>query len=242
MRKHLTTFFWISRLGTGAAFLALFAFTAACVLSVSNAQAGLITSWNNFSVAAGPYTATTIGTSFSSAQLMPSGTYGSNNGYQIVNNTDPNGGPKMLKFPTPAAMNGATITLTLVANSAVSLSLLTFDDYKNNNNPSKTMDWTYSISGGGGSGTIDSSLSLGTGGWVDQSLSLSGISVPSGETITFIGTISKDATAGVLDFQNFNITAVPEPINYGLAGFGLIFLGGSAGRFYLGRRRVVAAS
>jgi hypothetical protein len=39
MRKHLTTFFWISRLGTGAAFLALFAFTAASragIVIVSN--------------------------------------------------------------------------------------------------------------------------------------------------------------------------------------------------------------
>jgi hypothetical protein len=38
------------------------------------------------------------------------------------------------------------------------------------------------------------------------------------------------------------ITAVPEPINYALAGFGLIFVGGSVGRFYLGRRRSATAS
>lgn len=38
------------------------------------------------------------------------------------------------------------------------------------------------------------------------------------------------------------ITAVPEPINCALAGFGLIFVGGSAGRYYLGRRRSAAAS
>jgi hypothetical protein len=38
------------------------------------------------------------------------------------------------------------------------------------------------------------------------------------------------------------ITAVPEPINYALAGFGLIFVGGSARRFYIGRRRAAASS
>jgi hypothetical protein len=38
------------------------------------------------------------------------------------------------------------------------------------------------------------------------------------------------------------LTAVPEPINWALAGFGLLFVGGTAGRFYLGRRRFATAS
>lgn len=38
------------------------------------------------------------------------------------------------------------------------------------------------------------------------------------------------------------ITPVPEPINYALAGFGLIFVGGSVGRFCLNRRRSATAS
>jgi hypothetical protein len=43
-------------------------------------------------------------------------------------------------------------------------------------------------------------------------------------------------------FGTATITAVPEPINYALAAFGLIFVGGSASRFYLGRRRSATAS
>lgn len=47
-------------------------------------------------------------------------------------------------------------------------------------------------------------------------------------------------------WQNFNadisiggttINPVPEPVNCALAGFGLLFFGGSACHFYLGRRR-----
>ena len=43
-------------------------------------------------------------------------------------------------------------------------------------------------------------------------------------------------------FGGTTIVPVPEPINCALAGFGLIFVGASAGRFYLGRRRSTAAS
>ena len=46
----------------------------------------------------------------------------------------------------------------------------------------------------------------------------------------------------VLTSGDATITPVPEPINYALLAFGLIFLVGSAGRFYLGRRRAVTAS
>ena len=38
------------------------------------------------------------------------------------------------------------------------------------------------------------------------------------------------------------VTAVPEPTNYALAGFGLMFVGVGAGRFYLARRRDASAS
>jgi hypothetical protein len=40
-----------------------------------------------------------------------------------------------------------------------------------------------------------------------------------------------------ISFGGTTIAPVPEPINCALAGFGLIFVGGSIGRFYLGRRR-----
>jgi hypothetical protein len=45
-----------------------------------------------------------------------------------------------------------------------------------------------------------------------------------------------------ISFGGTTITPVPEPINCALAGFGLIFVGVSVGRFYIGRRRSVTAS
>jgi hypothetical protein len=45
-----------------------------------------------------------------------------------------------------------------------------------------------------------------------------------------------------ISFGGTTITPVPEPINCALTGFGLIFVGGSIGRFFLGRRRSATAS
>jgi hypothetical protein len=42
-----------------------------------------------------------------------------------------------------------------------------------------------------------------------------------------------------ISFGGTTITPVPESINYALAGFGLIFVGGSVGRFYLRRSHSV---
>jgi len=44
-----------------------------------------------------------------------------------------------------------------------------------------------------------------------------------------------------VDFGVATINAIPEPINCALAGFGLIFVGGSVGHFYFARRRSATA-
>jgi hypothetical protein len=49
-----------------------------------------------------------------------------------------------------------------------------------------------------------------------------------------------NSTSGIengLVSWTLDITAVPEPVNYALAGFGVLFVGGSVGRFYLVRGR-----
>ena len=62
-------------------------------------------------------------------------------------------------------------------------------------------------------------------------------------TYTFGGNIGGWQNFNVnISFGGTTITPVPEPINYALAGFGLIFVGGSTGRFYLNRRRSATAS
>jgi hypothetical protein len=74
-----------------------------------------------------------------------------------------------------------------------------------------------------------------------------------GTSFTLVGTLTgrtlgnpdTGANGPGLSFTDFSITAVtavPEPVNYALAGFGLLFVGGSAGRYYLARRRSATAS
>jgi hypothetical protein len=46
----------------------------------------------------------------------------------------------------------------------------------------------------------------------------------------------------VIAFGGTSITPVPEPVNCALAGFALLFAGGSCVRCYAGRRRSRAAS
>jgi hypothetical protein len=53
----------------------------------------------------------------------------------------------------------------------------------------------------------------------------------------YVGGVTYNGATG-----SATLTPVPEPITYALAAFGLIFVGGSAGRFCLGRRRSATAS
>ena len=71
--------------------------------------------------------------------------------------------------------------------------------------------------------------------------SLGNVSLSQGlDTITFSLTGAIDGASTNLDFSGFRldytgITAVPEPANYALSGFGLIFVGAGAVKLY--RRR-----
>jgi hypothetical protein len=63
--------------------------------------------------------------------------------------------------------------------------------------------------------------------------------------VTPLGIVTAPNGGGQVHYNldaTFDYTPVPEPINYALAGFGLLFVGGTAGRFYLGRRRFATAS
>jgi hypothetical protein len=58
-------------------------------------------------------------------------------------------------------------------------------------------------------------------------------------TSTYSSTFSFSGAKGTLTFDTvvFNGTVVPEPTDYALAGFGLMFVGGIAGRRLLARRQ-----
>jgi hypothetical protein len=61
-------------------------------------------------------------------------------------------------------------------------------------------------------------------------------------TYTLGSNIGGQTVTAVISFGDTTITPIPEPINCALAGFGLVFVGGSVGRYYLCRRRFVAAN
>jgi len=94
------------------------------------------------------------------------------------------------------------------------------------------------VANNGHSGNLGTSLtapSYYTLEWVDFSSFI--VSGATSVTLT-----AKAGTPGAIMFDDISLTAVPEPITYALGGFGLIFVGGSAGRFYLRRRCSATAS
>ena len=229
VKKYYGLFYGLSRLGVGAVLPALLAFTAACVLSVSSAQAG-VTEWDftgSTYSGQGPYTPPTSGSDFIpvSTSLAVSGNgHAANTGFLIT---------------SYSSTGSSTLTFTLNSSSTVSLTGLTYSyNYANSGSVSPTIVWTLgSFTSSGTENNINNGTSSGS---ID--LTAAGSSNNSGTTFTLTGTqTGVTGVNGNIDFYNFSITAVPEPVNYALAGFGLIFVGGSAGRFYLARRRVTTA-
>ena len=133
----------------------------------------------------------------------------------------------------PVQVNGNTLTFTLQIHSTVQLTTLTFDfDQSFGQKPTQSITWTYS---GAASGNL-STTTISRENWqAASSVSLSGIrTFTAGQTINVIGTINDGNTqtsqTGDIGFDNFTITAVPEPINLALAACGLCVVGFGIGR------------
>jgi len=213
----LTTCFWIPRLGMGAALLALFAFMAACVFSVSSAQAGLLTSAWNFD-----------NKDFTANPNELNATLSAESGYQIINQS--HSAPWALAVPKLK-----TLTITFNPSGLSSFALSYYFEAKSSQ--ASSVQWSY-VANNGHSGNLGTSLtapSYYTLEWVDFSSFI--VSGATSVTLT-----AKAGTPGAIMFDDISLTAVPEPITYALGGFGLIFVGGSAGRFYLRRRCSATAS
>jgi hypothetical protein len=226
MRTNLGMLLGLPRFGVVAALLGLLAFIG---LSASSAKASV--TWGSFGTAGtsiGTVNADTYDYYFSGATLTQSG----GGGFTSQAGGVPSSGT-FLQSASGAGMNGTSIILTLQNSTPVNLLSLNYIYALGGGfgvtTPSIT--WAYSVNGGGSS-------VLGSGfGY----LSLSGIGpVGAGSTITFTGTLSgADGSTPSVGFDNFDIESVPEPVNYALAGFGLIFVVGSAG--YTLRRKACAA-
>jgi hypothetical protein len=206
MRQNLGMFFWLPRLGVGAALLALFAFNSISRaalyeitfndrnVNVGSGQIDVEFANNNFYAASGSLDVTAgaaIGawTLYTAGGTTPyPGSITSPRGAFIYNNA---------MYPTGQNPQYPD------TNPLLDVYGLLFTD----SNQDELNLW----------GNADGTYTLGSN--------------MGGQTVTVD-----------ISFGGTTITPVPEPINYALVGFGLIFVGVSAGRFYLGRRRSTTAS
>jgi len=104
-----------------------------------------------------------------------------------------------------------------------------------------TMTWTYNINGGPSQNLTSFSANTTAGFHSSGSISLSAITAANGNNINLVGTFTTftggNPQGGTVNFDNFSVTAVPEPITYAMLGFGSILALGSGARYYFGRLR-----
>jgi hypothetical protein len=146
-----------------------------------------------------------------------------------------NGGGKALSFTTPGSgtkrtVSGSKFTLQLTASGNVTIREIKFDY---NSNIAGSIAWTYAITGGGtGSATA---IALGSAGaWLTTGqANFATINLTTGQIITFTATLTGQSRnrGERVSFDNIVVTSVPEPTNYALAGFGLIFINQHGGAF-----------
>ena len=123
-----------------------------------------------------------------------------------------------LGFTTPGS--GTTpitgrffVVLKLTASSGESLADITFDYAANSAAANTKITWTYSIVGGGSGSASAITLNTTSGSTYDSATADFFIYLTSGETVDFTATLSGTQTGHgeAVNFDNINITAVPEP-------------------------------
>lgn len=218
--------------------LALFAM-AIVVLVSGQAQGAVIANWNFTSLAASPSTTlnadssssvtttptlvSTLGTGTTEVRLNP-GNGGSGYALQYANTT------------TTSGANSTTFVITLKASTALTGVNVSFASATA---AASTMasKWGYSVSGGStGTSAVETPNSA---SFVSYNNIFSAFNMAANSTLTITVTFSgASPTLGRnISFDDISVTAVPEPANYAMALFGLVFVGGTAGRFYLARRQ-----
>lgn len=185
-------------LGGRAALTALFAFTAACLLSVSSAKAAVIADWTNGTL--DPYGA--------DVSLATPGSF-----------TEPITSAKTINFLVQLnsgwRASGVNDQFTFTVTGLTGSHSVTINGVPYGNVANRTVIANLDDIASGGSASF---------------------------SIAVTGSVEKSGSITFSDVQLNAMTVVPEPITYAMAVFGLVFVGGSAGRFYVSRRRLAMAS
>jgi hypothetical protein len=240
--KNMKTLSGVPRLGMGAALPALFAFTSACVLSVSTAQAGLIAEWQFNSYAGGAVSGMipdygSGARSGSATANMPevSGTTFAQIAGTTLNQYTANSGNNYALGVTYGS-SPANLVLDLKL-SVTGLPDLTLTYAFKGNAGAGVQTWSWSKSGEVGSYTTVSSSTPTTPDWAPNSVDFSSIVRGYTGDVYFRDTITNGLSGGTLAFDNILATA-PEPVNVALGIFGGVFLVGIVARSRNVRNRV----
>jgi hypothetical protein len=226
-------------------------------MRVQSLSAAIISTWNfdsgtqNGTAYAGtvPYTANSFDTAHLTAASMTTVTPASASGGTQGAGTGFNGSGTALKFTagtgSSKSVDGSSFVLSLTTSSTAQLNgtlSITYNYLSSATGVNALNTWTASGIGGTQTAAI-----IQDGAWHQATVVFTGLSVGAGQTITFTDALSGYANnnppgVNFAEFDNISFTAaftaVPEPVNYGMAAFGLIFVAGSAGRFYFRRLRI----
>lgn len=210
---------------------------AACALCLSSAEATLNVGYWTFPTTAGPLTPDAGSMPANvTATMTLSGTASYTHAGTTLN--DPAASPvasQALQLYNSTTAPVLTIKLTGTGLSGLSSYVLTYAaESASASTTSRSITWAYSLNNT--TWTTLQTDTVTTGSFKVYTDNFSGLTALNGATtIYFRGTFGATTGTGAY-FDNIHITAVPEPVNCALAGFGLIFVGGSAGRFYFARR------
>jgi hypothetical protein len=239
-------------LGGRMALPAILVCTSICLLSISSARAAVVAYWTFPNNTTGPLTADVPTRSGVTASIaITTGTTDFTQTGTTINDPAPSPVASFaMHLDDAAAAPVFTINLTGSGLSGLGTYTLTYAAFSSSAT-ARTVTWTYSINGGAftaftaaqtdsitGTGTVPDWGTVYTDTFAANSGNFS-----TATSLSFRGTYGAATTGGAY-FDNIELTAVgvPEPITYALAGFGLVFVGVGARRFYTARRRSAKAS
>jgi hypothetical protein len=237
--------------GGKTALPSFFALTAACALSVSSAEAAVVATWDFTTTWSSGTTvnlgAASVGNGVSAGNLNGNITASGSSAIVRVATGGQSGAFMQFNPNTTGTGQPMNFILQLTANQALDAFTISYYASVSATTGSRVDTWAYSLNSGTTWVNFTTQPANATTAFAQYNVAPpSGVSVASGGTIWFRDTLT-GATANNVNanFDTINVSAlavVPEPVTYALAVFGLVFVGGSAGRFYIGRRRLATVS
>jgi hypothetical protein len=238
-------------LGRKSARTVVFVCTWICLLSISSARAGVVAYWTYPNNTTGPLTADTTASGVTASIAITTGTTDFTQTGTTINDPAPSPVASFaMHLDDAAAAPVFVINLSGAGLSGLGTYTLTFAGFSSSAT-TRTITWNYSINGGAftafTAAQTDAVTGTGTvpdwGTVYSDTFAANSGNFSTATSLSFRGTYGAATTGGAY-FDNFELTAVgvPEPITYALAGFGLVFVGVGARRFYTARRRSATAS